>query len=330
MSTARTSEKTPLIPRGDEPDQDTKAYSIWRDSFTRLLKNRLVVVSLVLLVFLIFLAIFGPYLTPYDFLKQDLTTRNAKPSAAHWLGTDNLGRDVLSRVIYGARTATLVSLLVVALSSIIGVSLGSLSGYVGGKLDFILMWFTDLVMAFPYLILGVVISVSLRPPLSDWMETRYLATLNPVYRQSSLLDLVIVVLVITSTAWPPYARLVRSQVMTVRGQNYVTAARALGVPNLNILTRYIIPNAIGPVIVQMSAGMGSAMLSESAFSFLGIGIRPPIPSWGNMINEGLLVWRTAPHLLAAPAIVLGLMTVAFSFLGDGLNDALNPKQWKGG
>ena len=136
-------------------------------------------------------------------------------------------------------------------------------------------------------------------------------------------------LVIVLVAWCPYARLLRSQVMAVRNYNYVLAARALGLPTFTIVTKYIIPNAIGPVIVQMSAGMGSAMLTESALSFLGIGIQPPIPSWGNMINEGLRQWTSAPHLLMAPALVLGLMTVAFSFLGDGLNDALNPRQWKG-
>ncbi len=313
----------------DDATTDEKAIGIWRDSFDRLLKNKMAVLSIAVVLILFFFAIFGPYLTPYDFLKQDLSSRSLPPSAAHWLGTDYLGRDVLSRVIYGARTAALVSLLVVVLSSAIGIIVGSISGYVGGKVDFFLMWFTDLNMAFPNLVLGVVLAVSLRPPVSRWMEKMYLSTLNPAFRQSSLLDLALVVIVIVLVAWCPYARVLRSQVMAVRNYNYVLAARALGLPTFTIVTKYIIPNAIGPVIVQMSAGMGSAMLTESAFSFLGIGINPPIPSWGNMINEGLRMWTTAPHMLAAPAVVLGLMTVAFSFLGDGLNDALNPRQWKG-
>ncbi len=309
--------------------REEKAIGIWRDSFGRLLKNKMAVLSMGVVLVMFFLAIFGPYLTPYDFLSQDLSIRSQPPSTAHWLGTDYLGRDVLSRVIYGARTATLVSLLVVFLSSLIGIVVGSISGYAGGKVDFFLMWFTDLNMAFPNLVLGVVLAVSLRPPLSRWMEQMYLSTLNPVYRQSSILDLALVVVVIVLVAWCPYARLLRSQVMAVRNYNYVLAARALGLSTFTIVTKYIIPNAIGPVIVQMSAGMGSAMLTESAFSFLGIGINPPIPSWGNMINEGLRQWTSAPYLLAAPALVLGLMTVAFSFLGDGLNDAINPRQWKG-
>jgi peptide/nickel transport system permease protein len=312
-----------------ETAQEEKAIGIWKDSFDRLLKNKMAVVSMVVVSIMFFFAIFGPYLTPYDFLAQNLELRSQAPSAQHWLGTDYLGRDVLSRVIYGARTATLVSLLVVLISSVIGVLVGSISGYFGGKLDFFLMWFTDLNMAFPNLVLGVVMAVSLRPPVSRWMESMFLKTQNPVFRQSSLLDLALVVIVIVAVAWSPYARVLRSQVMAVRNYNYVTAARALGLSTFTIVTKYIIPNAIGPVIVQMSAGMGSAMLTESAFSFLGIGINPPIPSWGNMINEGLRQWTSAPYLLAAPAVVLGLMTVSFSFLGDGLNDALNPKQWKG-
>lgn len=313
----------------DHSASDEKSISIWRDSFGRLLKNRMAVLSMIVVLILFFFAIFGPFLTPYDFLAQDLSIRSQPPSTSHWLGTDYLGRDVLSRVIYGARTATLISLLVVVLSSTIGIVVGSISGYFGGKVDYFLMWFTDLNMAFPNLVLGVVLAVSLRPPLSRWMEHMYLSTQNSIYRQSSLLDLALVVIVIVLVAWCPYARLMRSQVMAVRNYNYVLSARALGLSTFTIVTKYILPNAIGPVIVQISAGMGSAMLTESAFSFLGIGIHPPIPSWGNMINEGLRQWTAAPHLLAAPALVLGLMTVAFSFLGDGLNDALNPRQWKG-
>lgn len=318
-----------MVLTGEKISINTKSYGIWQDSFSRLLKNKMAVVSMVVIAILFFFAIFGPHLTPYDYLTQDLTQRSMPPSAAHWLGTDYLGRDVLSRIIYGARTATLVSVLVVALSSLIGIVVGSISGYVGGKVDSILMWLTDLNMAFPNLVLGVVLSVSLRPPVEHWMEKMYLSTLNPIYRQSNLLDLGLVIVVIVLTSWCPYARLLRSQVMAVRNYNYVLAARALGVPTFTIITKYIIPNSIGPVIVQMSAGMGSAMLTESSFSFLGIGINPPTPSWGNMINEGLQQWTHAPYLLAAPALVLGLMTVAFSFLGDGLNDALNPRRSKG-
>lgn len=327
MEKNRPSSNIPYLEK-DSP-QENKAFSIWRDSFERLLKNKLAVVSLFIIILLFLIAIFGQYLTPYDYRDRDPKTTYAPSSTAHWLGTDSLGRDVFSRVIYGTRTAMLVSILVVGFSSLIGIVVGSLAGYTGGWVDTLLMWLTDQVMAFPFLILGVVMTVSLRPPLSKWMEDTFMATQNPIFRQTYLLDLFIVVVVITFTSWPLYARLLRSQVMAIRNNNYVLAARALGVPTFTIIIKYIIPNAIGPVIVAMSSGLGSAMLTESAYSYLGIGIQPPIPTWGGMINEGMQIWIQSPLLLATPAAVLALATVSFSFLGDGLNDALNPRQWKG-
>jgi peptide/nickel transport system permease protein len=157
------------------------------------------------------------------------------------------------------------------------------------------------------------------------MEAQFLATHNPFFRQTIWVDFILVFGSMALIAWPPYARLVRAQVLSIRSRPYITAARALGLSNRLILTRYVVPNALGPLIVSVSAGMGTAMVLESAFSFLGVGVNPPTPSWGNMISDGLRVWQHYPHLLAAPAIVLGLATVAFSFLGDGLNDALNPR-----
>lgn len=306
---------------------EERKYTLWGDAIARLMANKLAVLSVVLVVLLILIALIGPYITPYDFLSQDLNSRSQPPSWEHWMGTDYLGRDVLSRVIYGARTATVTSFAVVAVSVLIGVVLGSLAGYVGGKVDTYIMWFTDMVMAVPPMLLAMVASVAMRPMVAAWMERMYTSTGNTFYRQTFWADLFLLVTVLTLVLWPTYARLIRGQILTNKNKNYVLAARALGVPSQSILMRYIIPNSLGPVVVALSAGLGSAMLWESAFSFLGIGVNPPIPSWGNMINEGMEYWRNSPHLLAAPAIVLGIMTVAFSFLGDGLNDALNPKQW---
>ncbi|MCX5496711.1 ABC transporter permease [Kaistia dalseonensis] len=302
-----------------------KHASLWSDAWHRLLANRLAMVGLAVIVLLILVAIFGPWMTPYDFLSQDLNARNELPNAAHWLGTDELGRDVLARVIYGARTALIVSLIVTAIAVAIGVTLGAIAGYAGGPLDSAIMWLTDMTMSVPNLLLAVVINASLKPPLTAWMDRMYQATLNPIWRNSLIVDFVLVFGAMALVSWPAYCRLVRAQVLSVRSRNYVTAARALGLPTRVILMRYIVPNAIGPLIVAVSAGLGAAMVLESAFSFLGVGVNPPAPSWGNMISDGLRVWRTYPHLLAAPAAVLGIATIAFSFLGDGLNDALNPK-----
>jgi len=305
--------------------QGEAPVNLWRDAWLRLRRNRLAMFGLALIVLLVFVAAFGPCLTPYDFLSQDQTARNAAPSAAHWLGTDDLGRDVLSRVIYGARTALLVAIVVTIVAAALGTALGAIAGYFGGWADRIIMWFTDVTMSIPNLLLVVVINASLKPPLANWMEERYLETLNPFYRNAIWIDFVLVFGSMALISWPPYARIVRAQVLSIRTRPYVMAARALGLTNGIILRRYIVPNALGPLIVAVSAGLGTAMVLESAFSFLGVGVNPPVPSWGNMISDGLRVWQHYPHLLAAPASVLGIATVAFSFLGDGLNDALNPR-----
>jgi peptide/nickel transport system permease protein len=307
-----------------QPVED-KPVSLWSDAWHRLKRNRLAIFGLVVIVILTLTAIFGPYLTPYDFLSQDLAARNTAPSLAHLFGTDDLGRDVFSRVVYGTRTAFLVALVVTFIAVLIGTILGSIAGFFGGIFDSLIMWLTDVTMSVPNLLLVVVINASLKTPISKWMEARYLETLNPFYRETMWIDFLLVFGSMALISWPPYSRLVRAQVLSIRSRPYITAAQALGLSNWIIMTRYVVPNALGPLIVSVSAGLGTAMVLESAFSFLGVGVNPPTPSWGNMISDGLRVWQHYPHLLAAPAAVLGLASVAFSFLGDGLNDALNPR-----
>ncbi|MET3898872.1 ABC-type dipeptide/oligopeptide/nickel transport system permease subunit [Devosia sp. UYZn731] len=304
---------------------DEPKTSLWRDAWYRLVRNKLAIFGLFVIVVLAFAAAFGPYLTPYDFLSQDLNARNSAPSWAHLFGTDDLGRDVFSRVIYGTRTAFVVAIVVTAIAVTIGVALGAIAGFFGGWFDRIIMWLTDVTMSVPNLLLVVVINASLKAPLAGWMEAQYLATLNPFFRETIWVDFILVFGSMALISWPPYARLVRAQVLSIRSRPYITAARALGLTTRIILLRYVVPNAVGPLIVSVSAGLGTAMVLESAFSFLGVGVNPPTPSWGNMISDGLRVWQHYPHLLAAPAAVLGLATVGFSFLGDGLNDALNPR-----
>ncbi|MGO8023612.1 ABC transporter permease [Rhizobium leguminosarum] len=299
--------------------------SLWRDAWYRLKRNKLAIFGLVIVLILAFTAIFGPYLTPYDYLSQDLNARNVLPSMSHLFGTDDLGRDVFSRVVFGTRTAFLVAVIVTVFAVLIGLVLGAVAGFFGNPFDRAIMWLTDVTMSVPNLLLVVVINASLKSPISKWMEARYLETLNPFYRQTMWVDFILVFGSMALISWPPYARLVRAQVLSIRSRPYITAAQALGLSNWIIIKRYVIPNALGPLIVSVSAGLGTAMVLESAFSFLGVGVNPPTPSWGNMISDGLRVWQHYPHLLAAPAAVLGLASVAFSFLGDGLNDALNPR-----
>ena len=307
---------------------DEKPTNLWTDAWKRLRRNKLAVTGLGIVFALMLVAAFGPWLTPYDFLSQNLDARNLAPSLSHPFGTDDLGRDVMSRVIYGARTAFLVAVTVTIIALLIGIILGAIAGFYGGVFDKVMMWFTDMTMSVPQLLLVVVINASLKQPVAQWMEATYLQTMNPIWRNSALADFVLVFGSMALISWPPYARLVRAQVLSIRNRPYVTAARALGLTNGIILRRYVLPNAMGPLIVAVSAGLGTAMVLESAFSFLGVGVNPPTPSWGNMISDGLRVWTNHPHLLVAPALILAIVTVAFNFLGDGLNDALNPKGQK--
>lgn len=307
---------------------EDRPTNLWRDAWKRLRRNKLAVTGLWIVLALVLVAAIGPWITPYDFLSQNLDARNLAPSMSHPFGTDDLGRDVISRVIYGARTAFLVAVCVTVIALTIGVVLGAIAGFYGGMFDRVMMWFTDMTMSVPQLLLVVVINASLKQPISTWMEGMYLASLNPIWRNSALIDFVLVFGSMALISWPPYARLVRAQVLSIRNRPYVTAARALGLTNRIILLRYVLPNAMGPLIVAVSAGLGTAMVLESAFSFLGVGVNPPTPSWGNMISDGLRVWTNYPHLLVAPAAILAVVTVAFNFLGDGLNDALNPKGQK--
>lgn len=302
--------------------------TLWGDAARRLVANRLAVVGMIPIVLLFFVAIFGPWITPYDFLTQDLRNRNQPPTAEHWMGTDELGRDLFSRVLYGARTAVTVGLTATCISLAVGVVLGSLAGYLGGRTDAFVVWLTDVTRSMPALLLAIVLNLSLKVPLEGWMEEMYMATRNPVFRQTTWVDLVLIFGALSLIQWPSYARLIRGQILTIRNQNYVLAARALGMPTRKILTRYVIPNAMGPLIVSVSAGLGGAMVLESAFSFLGVGVQLPIPSWGRMISDGLRTWQTYPYRLVAPALIMAVITISFAWLGDGLNDALNPRQWK--
>ena len=311
LSTVETAEEPPV--------------NLWRDAWQRLKRNKLAIFGLIVIVILAFTAIFGPSLTPYDYLSQDLASRNAPPSLAHFFGTDDLGRDVFSRIVFGTRTAFLVAVIVTCIAVLIGLLLGAIAGFFGNPYDRAIMWLTDVTMSVPNLLLVVVINASLKTPIARWMEAQYLATLNPFYRQTVWVDFILVFGSMALISWPPYARLVRAQVLSIRNRPYVMAAQALGLSNSLIILRYIVPNALGPLIVSVSAGLGTAMVLESAFSFLGVGVNPPTPSWGNMISDGLRVWQHYPHLLAAPAAVLGLASGAFSFLGDGLNHALKPR-----
>jgi peptide/nickel transport system permease protein len=271
--------------------------------------NRLGKVGLVIIALFFVVALFAPLLAPYDPRVQHPLPRNAPlderlgPTRAHPLGIDDLGRDVLSRVIYGARVSMQVGVLVVLISAFVGVIVGAISGYFGGWVDrFFSGFLFNVFLSFPSLLLAIAMVAFLGPKLRN------------------------LVLALSIIGWVGYARLIRGQVLRVREFDFVTAARALGASDWRIVSRHVLPNAIQPLIVQASLGMAGAVLSEASLSFLGLGVPPPTPSWGAMLNDARPYLREAPHLLLFPGIVVMLTVLAFNFVGDGLREWLDPKQ----
>ena len=300
--------------------------NLWQDAARRFRKNWLAVAGLAVVVLFLLLALIGPHIAPYDFLEQNIMKAFQGASSEHFLGTDDLGRDVFSRMLHGARTAALVAFFTTIISLLIGVLVGTWSGIHGGRTDQFLMWISDLIQAMPGLLLVILINTTLRRPIVNWFDSLYEQTKNPFYLNTLWLDYVLVFSALALIGWPGLARLVRGQVLSINEEDYVLAARALGASEAHIMLRHVIPNALGPLIVAVTAGMGGAVLLEASLSFLGIGIQPPNASWGSMLEEGRRYWQIFPHLMLIPAVTIGLVQVAFVFLGDGLNDALDPRR----
>jgi peptide/nickel transport system permease protein len=265
--------------------------------------NRLTYIGLAIASLVIIAAVFAPFIATHDVTAQNLAVRFADPSAEHWFGTDALGRDVFSRVIYGARISLQVGLTVVIVSAFIGIIIGAISGFYGGWIDRILSGYIfNVFLAFPGLLLAIALVAFLGAGLGK------------------------LILALCIIGWVGYARVMRGQVLKVREYDYVQAARALGASNLRILFVHILPNAIQPLIVQSSLGMAGAVLSEASLSFLGLGIPPPAPSWGTMIEEARQLFSVYPHVLFFPGAAIALTVLAFNFIGDGLREYLDPKQ----
>ena len=270
----------------------------------RLLKNFAFTSCALLTLTLILLAIAAPLLAPFDPDVQDTARRLEAPSHDHPLGLDDLGRDVLSRILFGARVSLRVGFSVVILGSIIGVSLGSIAGYFGGAADLIVMRICDILLAFPGILLAIALVAVLGPSLNN----------------------VIIALAIIN--WVGYARLVRGQVLKVREMEYVTAAKALGARSPRVILRHVLPNVINPIIVMATLGLAGVILAEAALSFLGLGVQPPTPSWGKMLDSGRRYLGVANHLAIFPGAAIMLAVMGLNFLGDGLIDALDPKYRK--
>jgi peptide/nickel transport system permease protein len=258
-------------------------------------------VGIVIVLIAVFAALAGPFLSPYDPSSQELARRLESPSLAHPLGLDELGRDILARLLQGARISLMVGIAVVSVSSAAGMLFGSIAGYFGGRVDDIISRVIDVLMAFP----GILLAIAL------------VAVLGP--------SLVNVVLALSVIGWVGYARLVRGQALRARELEFVQAARASGASSARIVVRHILPTAIPTVVVQATLGMAGAIIAEAALSFLGLGVQPPTPSWGTMLDAGRAHLFDAPHLTIFPGVAIATLVLGFNFLGDGLRDRVDPK-----
>ena len=280
----------------------SKNHSMLHYTLIRLRRNYLAILGLFVLLALICCAIFAEQLAPYDYAKQDYMMIRKAPSATHLLGTDEFGRDVLSRLIFGAKISLQVGLLAVSISLVLGASIGAIAGYFGGKTDNILMRLMDIQMAIPTILLAIVISSALGPGLFNLM------------------------IAVGITSVPRFARLMRSSVLSIKGQEFIEAARAMGASHARIILLYILPNCAAPLIVQSTLSVANAILYTATLSFLGLGIQPPYPEWGGMLSAARPYIRNSGYLSIFPGLAIMITIVALNCIGDGLRDALDPKQ----
>ena len=264
-------------------------------------RNKLAMMGLFIIILLVIVAIFADVIAPYGYADQNLANQYQKPSMEHLFGTDELGRDIFSRVVYGSRVSLRVGFISVSISMIIGVAFGAITGYYGGKVDNVLMRLIDIVQALPDTLLAIAIMASLGPGLTNLM------------------------IAVGIAAIPGYARLVRSSVLSLKDQEFIEAARANGSSDFRIILKHIIPNCMAPIIVQATLGVAYAIINAAGLSFIGLGLEPPTPEWGAMLSGGRAYIRDFPHMTLFPGLAIVITILALNLLGDGLRDALDPK-----
>jgi peptide/nickel transport system permease protein len=280
--------------------QEAKERTHWQMVLRRVLRNRAAMVGGLVVLLLVLVATFAPQLAPHDPLIQDVPHRFQSPSGAHWLGTDELGRDILSRIIVGSRISLLSSIIAVSISLTVGVAIGLVSGFYS-KLDILLMRVIDILMAFPGILLAIAIVSALGPGQFN------------------------VMIAVGVQVVPTYARITRSQVLSLRGLDYIQAARAQGASDGRIIFKHILPNCLAIIIVYTTLNLASAILSASTLSFLGLGAPPPVPEWGGMVSTARQFFLNYPNVVVWPTLAIFVTVLAFNFLGDGLRDALDPR-----
>lgn len=307
---------------------EVRGRSLWTEAGRRLLHKKVALVCLGIILLFYLSGIFAPLIAPYDYNEQDLLNPLKGPGWPHLLGTDRLGRDMLSRIIWGLQTTVIITVTATLTGSLLlGIFLGALSGYIGRWVDAVAMRVGEIFLAFPSILLIILIAATVRLRVLEWMRGFEDATGIEGLVRSGMVDYLVVFGALSAFGWVGMARLVRGQVLSLKENAYVEAARAMGASTLRILFVHLLPNALPPIIVSVTMGMGAVAGSEIVLSWLGIGIQPPRPSLGLMIfeNGSLGVLRSHPHLIVAPVATVGVLIFTWNLLGDALNDALNPR-----
>lgn len=304
-------------------DPSVPRRSRWWEFWRRFARNPVAVIGLFIVLGMVFTGVFAPWLAPYDPTEVNYTEVEQMPNLRHPLGTDDHGRDQLSRVIWGARTAIIVAPSATIVGLVLGLLFGSLAGYFGGWIDSLVMRVTDVLFAFPGLLFAILIAATIQPRVEAWLDQ--FESLES-FVKAGYAEFLVVIVALSIVGWAGLARLIRGQILKLKEEQFVEAARATGAKSSHIILRHLLPNALAPIIVSISMSMGSAILAETTLSFLGIGINPPTPSWGAMIYQNFNFWRhpAAPVLLWIPGLIIASLVFAFNFIGDGLHEALNP------
>ncbi|HEX3246712.1 MAG TPA: ABC transporter permease [Chloroflexota bacterium] len=301
---------------------EREARSPRRDAWLRLRRNRATVPALVVIIVIATCAIAADWIAPIPFAQQDSNRAFEGPSSQHWLGTDQLGRDVFSRLLQGARISLAVGVVTQLIILVIGVPVGAVAGFLGGRADQLLMRAIDVMYSFPDLLIVIIVMTTLRAAFRDPRSSGLMSALANLDGAFGGLLGVFVALALVS--WLTVARLVRSQVLALRERDFVTAARAGGATSRSIIVRHLLPNTVGVIVIAATFGIPRAILVEASLSFIGLGVQAPMTSWGLMLLEGYKALRATPHLILSPALALSLTVLAYNFLGDGLRDALDP------
>lgn len=294
----------------------------------RILRNKSFMIGGSVVLLFLLLSLFPGLFTHYDPLANDLANRLQPPGPAHWFGTDDLGRDILTRVVYGAQISLQVGLISVAIAMVIGSWIGVVAGYFGGALGEILMRIIDVILAFPTILLAILIVAILGPGMHQMMETLGVFKLASVLGIKNIDQLINAMIAIGVVNVPIYARLLRSTTLQIRNQEFIEASHAMGASHFRIVWFHILPNCLSSLIVQVTLGIGSAILETAGLSFIGLGVQPPTPEWGTMLSQAKDFIRSAPWTLAFPGIAITLVVVAFNLMGDGLRDMFDPRTAK--